>query len=123
MARNPAFVDYLNREFLKYQNKKGRRVSQAEWAMSDDGLAGVDTVSLSQWMKGSRHPTGANVHHLAERLGPRVYDLLGLPRLMPKDPLFAIIADRWFEVDEATRQRVIQILTEGVENTLEPTTE
>lgn len=103
-----AFADFLNKAFLEYMREKGRPVSAASWAK----YLGVKNASLSQWMNNVRDPSGDNVHRLAAKLGPKVYDLLGLPRSMPADNEFEAIASVWFELPRETRQTIINIALE-----------
>ena len=63
---------FLAEQFELMRQKKGWRYSQSQWAKS----LGVSHQSLSQWMNGYRLPTGDNVHVLADKLGPKVYDIL-----------------------------------------------
>lgn len=41
---------------------------------------GVNGALLSQWMKGTRQPGRRKAPVLAAKLGPEIYDLLGLAR-------------------------------------------
>lgn len=107
------FEDFLQNAYLEYARKRGRMTSAAEWAK----YLGVSNASLSTWMNGIREPTGKNIHRLSDKLGPRVYDILGQPRLMPDDPDFNLMADLWFNsANDESKKQVIKILEDGQED-------
>lgn len=94
--------DFLQDQFLKWMAKQGRVKSQNEFAK----WLGVSSGSLSQWMNDSRLPTGDNVHTLAEKLGPQVYDLVGEPRSMPRDKMLSFIAENWHLLNDDQRSAI-----------------
>ena len=94
---------FLAEEFEKERKKRGWRFSQAQWSK----LLGVSQQSLSQWMNGLRLPTGENVFILADKLGPRVYDILGEPRRMPDDPGAQKIIELYYSMNEKERQELL----------------
>ena len=101
--------EFVNRKYIEFVNRKGRMASASEFAR----WLGVTNTNLSQWMSGNRKPTGVNVHRLAAKLGPVVYDLVGEPRRMPDDPGFQQVAAAYFEADDQARAEVARILEEA----------
>ena len=57
-----------------------------------------------------RKPVGQNVHKLAAKLGPVVYDILEVPRQMPDDPQFQQVALRWFDLSEDIRELIMKVM-------------
>jgi len=99
-------ADYLNKKFSEYVHNKGRFASQKEFAK----YLGVTSWNLNNWMLGEREPTGKNIHRLAAKLGPEVYDVLEEPRRMPEDPEFVALAKRWFSATKSRRDAAMKIL-------------
>ena len=79
--------EWLNSKFVEWMRSHGRRKTMrafAEWLGVKEGL-------VSQWMSGRNNPVGDNVHKIARRLGPEIYDLLGLARPDPPQALIEIV--------------------------------
>jgi transcriptional regulator with XRE-family HTH domain len=68
--------DWLNQKFNEWEKAQGGRQSYYAFARYLE----VSQSGLGQWMAGSAAPAGDDVLNLANKLGPEVYDVLGLPR-------------------------------------------
>jgi hypothetical protein len=68
--------DWLNRKFIEWEKTQGGRQSYYAFAH----FLGVSQSELSAWMTGSGSPSGDDLLAVAGKLGPEVYDILGLPR-------------------------------------------
>lgn len=68
--------DWLNQKFIEWEKAEGRRQSYYAFAR----FLGVSQSGLGQWMAGSGSPSGGDLLVIADKLGPEIYDLLGLPR-------------------------------------------
>jgi len=68
--------ELLFEKYIEWQKMSGGRRTITEWAKYLD----VPQASLSNWMSGSYFPKGANLSKLADKLGPEVYDALGMTR-------------------------------------------
>ena len=99
-------ASYLNAEFLKYINKKGRYTSMSTWSR----YLGVSNTSMSQWMNAHRLPVGKNAHALGDKLGPKVYDILGMPRMLPRDEDLNKVVEGYMALDDDERALVIRIV-------------
>lgn len=97
--------EFLEAEHLKWMVREGKKKSQNDFAK----WLGVASGSLSQWMNGMRLPSEENVHLLADKLGPKVYDILGHRRSMPKDERFQKLAEYWYEFNEDQRDKLLYI--------------
>ena len=97
---------FLNDEFVKYINKKGRFTSMSTWAR----YLGVSNTSMSQWMNAHRLPIGKNAHKLADKMGPVVYDILEMPRLMPRDESLNKVVEGYMALTDDERALIIRIV-------------
>jgi transcriptional regulator with XRE-family HTH domain len=68
--------DWLNQKFVEWEKKQGGRQSYYAFARYLE----VSQSGLSAWMTGGGVPGGDDLIALAAKLGPEVYDVLGLPR-------------------------------------------
>jgi hypothetical protein len=99
---------FLFQKFLDWQKESGQRRSLGEWAK----YLGVPQTSLSTWMNGPYLPKGSNLGKLAAKLGPEIYDVLGMTRpiMETDDPdLQAIIKD-WPKLNSEERRALIDQL-------------
>jgi len=93
------FPELLEQKFLAWQHEVGKRKTIQEFA----AYLGVSQPILSHWLNGKRSPGPENLRLLSSKLGPEVYDVLGLER---PDPDLAYITQHWEELDPATRRRL-----------------
>jgi hypothetical protein len=68
--------DWLNQKFGEWEKTQGGK--QSYYAFSR--YLEVSQSGLGQWMVGSATPGGYDLLNLANKLGPEIYDILGLPR-------------------------------------------
>jgi len=68
--------DWLNQKFLEWERAQGRKQSYYAFARYLE----VSQSGLGQWMNGSGTPSGDDLLNIANKLGPEIYDVLGLPR-------------------------------------------
>lgn len=104
--------DWLNQKFIDWEKTQKGRQSYYAFAryleVSQSGLQG--------WMIGDGAPDGDDLEALAQKLGPEVYEILGVPRpglssqgeALPLDGLPADIRqglmDAVIEFDQAVKQ-------------------
>lgn len=108
MDETSVFQDYLMGEYTKWSERLHRwRPSLNEFAR----YLGVSPVSLNHWLLGSRVPDLQNAIRLAERLGPRVYDILGLPHVaVLNDPMLKFVFQSWEVLDNDARRSILDIV-------------
>lgn len=84
--------NWLFNEFLEWQKKEGSRKPQARFAK----YLGVKPSTFSMWITGKQDPDPYNADKIAAKLGPEIYDLLGLarPDNIPLDQLPHAVRDR-----------------------------
>lgn len=68
--------EWLNQKFEAWEKAQGGRQSYYAFARYLE----VSQSSLGQWLYGSAVPEGDDVASIARKLGPEIYDVLGLPR-------------------------------------------
>jgi hypothetical protein len=68
--------EWLNQKFVEWEKAQGGRQSYYAFARYLE----VSQSGLSQWMVGSAAPGGDDLLSLAQKLGPEIYEILGLPR-------------------------------------------
>lgn len=71
------FSTWLESKFIDWLVQEGkRRKTLSAFAAS----MGVSQSMMTRYMNGTVRPTGDNIRKIAEKLGPEIYDLLGLGR-------------------------------------------
>lgn len=85
---NTEWMNLINREFVKWQNREGRPMLKQDFATH----LGVDDITLSHWFSGRRTPTGARLDAIAAILGTDVYEAAKKPARMPDNPAMQRIA-------------------------------
>lgn len=68
--------DWLNHKFSEWEKSQGGRQSYYAFAHYLE----VSQSGLGTWMTGGENPAGDDLIAIAEKLGPEIYDILGLPR-------------------------------------------
>src|SRR5512142_2270255 len=68
--------DWLNQKFVEWEKAQGHK--QSYYAFSR--YLEVSQSGLGQWMIGNGAPSGDDLLNIANKLGPEIYDILGLPR-------------------------------------------
>ena len=68
--------DWLNQKFIDWEKAQGHRQSYYAFARYLE----VSQSGLGQWMVGTGVPSGDDLLSIANKLGPEIYDVLGLPR-------------------------------------------
>lgn len=99
------FKDWLNEKFLQWERSQPRRQSYSAFAR----FLGVSQPSVSQWLFGSNTPSLENVGKIADKLGPEIYDVLGLIR--PNDEL-DFVRDVFVSASPSQREELNEIIEE-----------
>jgi hypothetical protein len=68
--------DWLTQKFSEWEKTQGGRQSYYAFARYLE----VGQSGLAQWMMGTATPSGDDLLTIAHKLGPEVYDVMGLPR-------------------------------------------
>jgi hypothetical protein len=68
--------DWLNQKFIEWEKMQSHKQSYYAFARYLE----VSQSGLGQWMAGSGVPSGDDLLNLARKLGPEVFDVMGLPR-------------------------------------------
>ena len=91
--------EWLERKFLEWQIDEGRK-SLTSFAQ----YLGIPQAVISHYMSGRYKPSGDNVNKIAAKLGPEIYDLLGLQR---PDPLLEEMRQTYDQVSEVRRRKLV----------------
>jgi hypothetical protein len=101
-------VDYT----LELQNKKGRLIGDTEMARHFK----VNYGSYNAWVNGTREPDMSNAIKIAEKIGPQVYDVLGLPRVVSsRNPQLRFIVEYWDRLDSDIQKIIYDHVREEAE--------
>ncbi len=68
--------DWLNQKFSEWEKAQPRKQSYYAFA----SYLEVSQSGLAQWMMGAGVPGGSDLLSIATKLGPEIYDVMGLPR-------------------------------------------
>ena len=104
-----SFQEYLFSKLQDFEKEQGRRISLDSFA----GNLGVSRPLVSYWLSGKTKPSAENIRILASKLGPEVYDILGLTR---PDPDLQAITYVWDLLPEESRRFIreqAEALVEG----------
>lgn len=91
------FPEFLERKFVEWQEREGRRKTIADFAT----YLGVSQSVISMWMNGSRKPNQPSIELLADNFGLEIYDVLGIPR---PDSDLHYIKQNWDLLSPETRR-------------------
>lgn len=103
MKNKSEFANWLEVQFINWMRERGEVTTQREFAE----YLGLDQVQLSHYINERRKkPDKKSLIKLADKLGPEVYDVLGLAR--PDADLKQVTAV-WHKLDEETKQEILEI--------------
>jgi len=103
---------YLGEKHLEYINQVVHRpASQAEFAL----WLGVNPQTYTRLINEHSLPKLANIIPIADRLGPEVYDICGIPRLVPSDKDFQIVLDNWHILSSKEKRALLDNLSRILE--------
>lgn len=93
--------EWLENKFIAWMSETGRHRTVSEFAAWLD----IPRPLLSRYLNGQRQPSRENVDKIAARLGPEVYDLLGLQR---PDPRIQRLVSAFDALDEEGKEELLQ---------------
>lgn len=105
------FQEFMLMEYAKFADRRKKiRPSMNEFGR----WLGVKVASLDHWMNGNRVPDLANAIVLSERLGPRVFEILGYPPMFKiTDPRLRYIVLNWEDFSDEQQRRIDEVIGEG----------
>jgi transcriptional regulator with XRE-family HTH domain len=68
------FKEWLFQKFIEWQGGYKKRMTYGDFAE----YLGVSRISLSDWMNGKYLPSHRNISFLSEKLGPDIFNVLGI---------------------------------------------
>lgn len=103
MARG-ALGEWLDRQFIDWQRESGKSQTLerfAEWLE-------ISRVTLSRYINGQRQtPDEETIELLASKLGPGIYDVLGIPR---PDPDLQTLVKEWGTYSNEKRAAIMEFV-------------
>jgi transcriptional regulator with XRE-family HTH domain len=103
MKHKEAFAKWLERQYIEWMSDRGEVASQREFAE----FIGIDPMNLSNYLNAKRRmPDQESIKKIAEKLGPEVYDVLGLAR---PDPQLQRLTSMWHKLDQETKNRILNL--------------
>lgn len=118
IQRKKQMARFLHDCYLDYARDQGHYTSLADFAK----YLNVPNTSLSQWMNEVRLPSGRNIYKLGDKLGAPIYEILGLPLMVPDNEGAKFIISHWHELDEEAQEKFVQILKMELEEKSAPST-
>lgn len=108
MTKDKIVSEWLESKFIEWIAQTGQRRTVKEFAEWLD----ISRTVVSRYLSGDRIPTRKNADKIAARLGPEIYDLLGLQR---PDPLLQEIQANWSLLTETEQQQISDMINDAVE--------
>ena len=98
---------WLEMKYIAWLGQEKEIKTQREFAE----YLGVDPVRLNHYLNGRRKLSDPDtIDTFAQKLGPEIYDVLGLAR---PDPQLQQLTSRWHLLDQNTKDRILKIAEEG----------
>lgn len=98
--------------FMKWRDLEGERkhrISQAQFAR----YCNVPQANMSNYLNDIREPDLENADKIAAKLGPQIYDILGMSRRVPKDQKLWDVIDLWYKLTPEQQERLLQFARSG----------
>ena len=103
MKEKTGFAKWIEIKYIEWMKEKEQIHSQREFA----DYLGIDAMSLSHYINARRKmPDQDSIKKIASKLGPEVYDVLGLAR--PDADLKQVTAV-WHKLNDQTKHRILEI--------------
>lgn len=112
MKNKSEFANWLEKQFINWMRERGEVTTQREFAE----YLGLDQVQLSHYINERRKkPDKKSLIKLADKLGPEVYDVLGLAR---PDPQLKRLTSVWHLLSPDQIRRILAIAFDENEHNL-----
>lgn len=103
MKDKSEFARWLEAQFIKWMSNRGEVTTQREFAE----YLGFDQVQLSHYINERRKmPSKKALINMADKLGPEVYDVLGLAR---PDEQLKKLTSIWHKIDRETKSQILKL--------------
>lgn len=103
MKYKTSFGQFLDKEYLKWQQELQRRATQGEFAE----YIGVERSLLSHYLNNGTLPTKEMAQRIAERLGPEVFRVL---ENADPDPVISWIGRNWQNIPPEIQEQLIGLI-------------
>jgi DNA-binding XRE family transcriptional regulator len=103
---------YLGEKHMWYINQVVHRpASQAEFAL----WLGVNPQTYTRLINEHSLPNLNNIIPMADKLGPELYDICGIPRLVPSDKDLQVVLDNWHTLSGKEKRALLDNLSRILE--------
>lgn len=97
--------DITDAEFAEYLTERLAETPEADtWRLQNHRFS---AVSLNRWTTGGNLPVEENLWGFVAIYGDEVCSVLGIPRVMPRDPELRRFIDLWLDSSEAAKREVM----------------
>ncbi len=106
-------ANWLFNEFLEWQKTQGRKMPQYKFA----NYLGVKPSTYSMWISGKQDPDPYNTDKIANKLGPKVYEIMGMtppPEFIKK--LVAVYDELTPDQRHQLQKRIAELLSEYIDS-------
>jgi transcriptional regulator with XRE-family HTH domain len=115
MKEKNAFAKWLELQYINWMKDRGEVISQGEFA----SYLELDPMNLSNYINSKRKmPDPDSIEKIAAKLGPEIYDVLGLAR---PDPQLKQLTAVWHLLSQDQIRRILAIALEDHRTTAVPT--
>lgn len=97
------WAQFLLKKMAEIEQQAGRRITNKEFGE----IIGFSSGTISFWLSGKNMPDAKSIPVLAEKLGPEVYDVLGM---INTDPELRYISNRWDNLPDDIRRQIRELI-------------
>ena len=99
---------WLEKQYINWMSEMGEVQSQADFAR----WLGINVVTLNRYMNDKRKNVDREiVDQIAIKLGPEIYNILGMVR---PEPIFKELQLKWDELTDEEREKIEKILNKKI---------
>lgn len=103
-TKKQQLAEFLEAKFLAWEKETGSRQTLTAWAEH----LGISKGLLSNYRKAQRLPKVKTVELLARKLGPEIYDILGMQRQYLGDKLWNVLVQYWPTTPNEIKHRIAE---------------
>jgi len=107
------FSRYLKHKYLDYVNQTFQETERVPSRSDFARWLGVTNVAFLTWIQGKRLPREVHIEQLVAKLGPEVYQALGVE---PPTPIeLVVLARNWYQLTPEQRQQLASMASPFME--------
>ena len=107
ISMKSSLSEWLQKKYIDWMAEQGEIKTQHEFA----DFLGIDKVSLNRYFNGKiKTPDAETITKISEKLGPEIYDVLGLVR---PDPQLQELTSIWHKLDQSVKEEILRVAEDG----------